>query len=155
MAEFFLALAVLAILSFLVYRGFDTLNQDTPFNAGFNERAEQYHEHIGSKDPIIALTAQSMNSCEDYSRRAAQTELQKTKGTTETKVALFQQAGRESFDACMNLHLFDLQSTMKEDRLAVLKAGLKCDKGCPMRVIKGLAPWKDRSAMTLTHVRRR
>lgn len=153
--EMLLIVLIIAALCLMGYSIDERAEKDIRFNDGFNERAGQYQAHIGEKDPFIGMIAGSMTACGDYSRVAAQMELEKSKENTDTIHYRLHQAGRESFDACMNQHLTDLQSTLKDDRLVVLQDGLECDKGCPMPVIKGLGPWKDRSAMTLTHVRRR
>lgn len=151
-------LLIASIVVVLCAAGFwwaDQAGRDAQFNQGFNERAEQYRAHIGEKDPFMGLIDASLNSCADYSRMAAQIELEKSNENPETRLYRLHQAGIESFDACVNQHLVDLQSVLKDDRLAVLQAGLECDKGCPMRVIQGFGPWQINPDATLTHIRGR
>lgn len=134
---------------------FGDASRDIQFNQGFNERAEQYQKHIGEGDLLMGMAARSMKACGDYSRVAARMEIEKSKENTDTRHYRLHQAGRESFDACMSLHLTNLESALKDDRLAVLQAGLECDKGCPMRVIQGLGPWKINPDARLAHFRGR
>lgn len=152
----FNVIEVLLIASIVValcaaYYWWDVLaHRDTEFNKGFNERAEQYFNRIGPEDPFIRITTRTMQACADYARVAAQLELEKSNKKTDAKIYY---AGRQSFDACMNLHLMELQSMLRDDRLVVLKAGLECDKGCPMRVIEGFHPWSVASATKPTYSR--
>lgn len=145
-----LIISIVVVLGAAYYWWDGVAYRDFEFNKGFNERADQYFNRIGPEDPFLRITTRSMQACADYARLAAQTELQKSKESTDAKLY---QAGRQSFDACMNLHLVDLQSTLRDDRLVVLKAGLECDKGCPMRVIEGFHPWSLASFTKLTRSR--
>ena len=148
--EVLLITSIVVVLGAAYYWWNELTHRDTEFNKGFDERAEQYFNRVGPEDPFIRITTRSMLACGDYARVAAQLELEKSNEKTDAKL---HQAGRQSFDACMNLHLMDLQSTLRNDRLVVLKAGLECDKGCTMRVIEGLPPWSVASATKPTYSR--
>ena len=151
-------LLIMFMLTTLCLAGFWVVGKailDIQFNDGFNERAAEYFKKTGPNDPFLGLIARSMNACGEYSRVAVQMEIEKSKENTDTMHYRLHQAGRESFDACMSLHLTNLQSALKDDRLAVLQAGLECDKGCPMRVIQGLGPWKINPDARLAHFRGR
>lgn len=148
--EVLLIASIVLVLAMAYHFWNEVADREMEFNKGFNERAEQYLNRIGPEDPFIGITARSMQACGDYSRVAAEMAFEKSKENTDAELY---QAGRQSFDACMNLHLVDLQSTLKDDRLAALQAGLECGKGCTMRVIEGFNPWSVASFTKLTHSR--